>query len=118
MKEEIKFKSKAFLYYIFIQPLVSKYYIFNLSYISWFLIFLSIIFINKITSTILIIVAVILYLIKEYKDGTYIYWYRNRKYPEYKEALKKVREQKGLNTNTQFINGGNYGDGIKNQEIN
>ncbi len=118
MKEEIKFKLKAFLYYIFIQPLISKYYIFNLSYISWFLIFLSLLFKQKLISTILILVAIMLYLIKEYKDGNYIYWYRNKKYPQYKEALMRVREQKRLNSPVGFINGGKLGDGTENQEIN
>lgn len=105
MKEETKFKLKAFLYYIFIQPLISKYYIFNLTYISWTLIFLSLLFKEKLISTILIIIAIVLYLIKEYMDGTYIYWYRNKKYPEYKEALRKVREEKEQNIKINQING-------------
>jgi len=116
MKEETKFKVKAFLSYILVAPLTSKFYIFNLSYISWFLIFLSLLFTSKIVRIILVIIAVILYLIKEYNDGNYIYWYRNKKYPEYKEALKKVREQKNLNTPIELINRGKLGDGTENKE--
>jgi len=115
MKEETKFNIRAFLYYVFVAPLTSKFYIFNLSYICWFLIFLSLLFTNKILRVILVLVAVVLYLIKEYRDGTYKYWYRNKKYPEYKEALKKVRESKNLNTPIELINRGKSGDGTENK---
>ena len=96
MNPETKFRLKAFWSYLFIEPITSKYSIFNLKFTCWFLIFLSLLFKNKIISTILIIIGLILYLVSEYMDkGKYIAWYRKRKYP-YKEAIKKVREERRL----------------------
>ncbi len=38
--------------------------------------------------------TVLFHLISEYKSGKHIHWYRERKYPEQRKALKEVREER------------------------
>jgi len=40
------------------------------------------------------LLGVISHMIREFKSGKYIYWYRQRKFREQREALKKVREER------------------------
>ena len=92
MEDKEKFKLKAFLIYIFVEPWVTPLKIPNLRTLSWILIIISLILKNSLLLWISIYAGILIHGINEYKSGKYIYWLRQRKFRERNEALKKVRE--------------------------
>lgn len=82
-----KFRIKAFITYLFIEPWTSKVSLPNLRSISWGLIFASLFFRNRVLTISLMILGLVIYLFYEYQTGRYIYWYRMRMYKN-KKALK------------------------------
>ncbi len=94
MNNEFKFKIKAYIYYLLVEPWTTKVSFPNFRTITWVLIVLSLIFRLEVLLIISVIVGVIFYLVYEFKSGKFIYWYRQRKYKGYKDAIKKVRREK------------------------
>lgn len=94
MKPETKFRIRTYLYYLLVEPFTEKVNFPNTRTLSWIILLLG--FFLKITPLFFlgIISGVFSYLYWEYKSGKYIYWYRNRKFKEQREALKKIREEK------------------------
>lgn len=90
MDEALKFKLKTFVYYLLIEPWTEKVAGPSLKTASWILVFagwafrLSWIFFSG------IILLAIVYVIKEYKSGKFIYWYRQRLYKKTKDEKKKM----------------------------
>lgn len=102
-QEKIKdffFKIKVYLYYLVVEPWTSQVRIPNLRSLSWVFIFIAFLFRNFIIEMSFATLGVLLYLIYEFKEGKYLYWYRSRKYKEHREALKKVREHRKLLSNS------------------
>ena len=94
MDEGTKFKLRVFLYYLIIEPWTEKISLPNFRTVNTILLCIALFFKWEIVIFVSIIVLIILQLINEYKSGKYIYWYRQRKYREQKDALKKVREER------------------------
>jgi hypothetical protein len=95
--KETKFRLKIYLLYLVVEPWTSELSLPNLRTISWTLIFISLflkIFWLQLT---LLIMGLLLYLFYEFKQGQYLGWYRQRKFKEKHEALKKVREKRRNN---------------------
>ncbi len=88
------FKLKTFLIYILIEPWTTKFSIPNLRTLSWIFIIISLILEKPLWLWISIIFGILIHGIYEYKSGKFIYWYRQRKFRERNEALKKVREKR------------------------
>lgn len=94
MNEEKKFRLKAFVKYLFIEPWTESISLPNFRTLNTVFLLFALLYRWEIGIFISIILLVILQLINEYKQGRYIYWYRSRKYKDYQEAIKKVREEK------------------------
>jgi hypothetical protein len=89
MKQETKFKLKTYLLYLILEPWSERVTLPNFSTIVWILILLSIIFKVVILLWISIIFGIIFSVIKEWKSGKFIYWYRMKKYKNYKKENKQ-----------------------------
>ncbi len=94
MEEKEKFKLKVYLKYLILSPWKESVSIPNFSTITWVLIIISLLLKSKALLFVSVCLGVIFYLIKEYKSGIAMHWYRMRSYKEQKEALKKVRAQR------------------------
>lgn len=93
----LKFKLKTYLQYLLIEPWTTKFSLPNFRTMTWILIVVALVFRLEALLIISIIVGAIFYLVYEFKSGKYIYWYRQRKYGNYKETLKKVRAERREN---------------------
>ena len=89
-----KFKLKTFLIYILLEPWTTKVSIPNLRTLPWIFIIISLILEKPLLLWISIIFGILIHGIYEYKSGKFIYWYRQRKFRERNEALKKLREER------------------------
>jgi len=106
MNLQFKFKLKTYLYYLVFEPWTSKLSLPNFRTMAWILIVVALVFRSKSLLIISIIVGVIFYLVHEFKSGKYMYWYRQQKYKEQKDALRKIREEKAdERTNMQTMQG-------------
>ena len=97
MDPKNKFKLKTFLYYLVLEPWTEQVTLPNFRTLNTIFLCISLFLRWKIGVLIGIILLVALQLVDEYKKGDYINWYRFRKYGNFKEALKKVREEKKKN---------------------
>jgi len=96
MDHSRKFKIKTFLYYLIIEPWTEKVSLPNLRTLSWILILIALFFRLGVLLLVSISIGIIAHLIQEFRSGKYIYWYRQRKFREQREALKKVREERKM----------------------
>lgn len=94
MEAEKKFRIKTYIKYLLISPFTEKVSLPNPRTILWIAIFISLLFRWGSALVIFLIIQVILYLYHEYESGVAVYWYRNRKYKESRDAIKKVREER------------------------
>jgi hypothetical protein len=94
MNEEKKFRLRAFVKYLFIEPWTESISLPNFRTLNTVFLCFALLYRWKVGILISIILLVLLQLINEYKQGKYIYWYRSRKYKDYQEALKKVRDER------------------------
>ena len=94
MDPQYKFKLKTYLYYLFIEPWTDKISLPNFRTLAWVLILVAVFFRLRILLLFSIVFGVLIHLILEFKSGKYIYWYRQRKFKEQREALKKVKEER------------------------
>ncbi len=94
MEPKTKFKLRTFLYYLVVEPWTEKISLPNFRSVSWVLIFIAVFFRFRYLLLISIILGLTFHLISEFRSGKYVYWYRNRKFKEQKEALKKIREER------------------------
>ena len=94
MDPKNKFKFKTYLIYLFLEPWTTKFHLPNLRTFVWVLIVISFLLKKPVLLFISIGVGILLYAINEYKSGKYIYWYRQRKYGEQREALRKIKEER------------------------
>lgn len=101
MKPETKFKIKTYLYYLIIEPWTNKAYLPNLQTINWVLILIAAFLRNRLMLIVFIVLGIFFYLMNEFKSGKYIYWYRQRKFGEQREALKKIKLERRNNENGQ-----------------
>jgi hypothetical protein len=98
MEPRNKFRLKTFLYYILLEPWTEKLTLPNFRTLNTVLLCISLLYKWRVGILISIGLLVVLQLIDEWKKGDYIYWYRNRKgYGNYKEIIKKVKEEKKQN---------------------
>lgn len=91
---EKRFKLKTFIYYLLVEPWTEKITMPNTRTAAWIVIFLGLFLKIKLLLLLGLTSGLLSYLFYEYKNGKYIYWYRNRKFKDQKAALKKVREEK------------------------
>ena len=94
MKPETKFKFKVYLTYLFIEPWSEKFSLPNLRTTIWILILVAFFLKLELLLFLFIIIGTGVYLVREFKSGKFIYWYRKRKYSERRKALKKIKEEK------------------------
>lgn len=94
MEPQYKFKLKTYIYYLFIEPWTDKISFPNFRTLAWVFILIAVFFRLRELLIISIVFGVLVYLIQEFKSGRHIYWYRQRKFKEQREALKKVREER------------------------
>lgn len=106
MDPKQKFKFKAFLTYLVIEPWTEKISLPNFSSLIWIVIIVSLIIRNILLLWISILIGIIFNAIKEYKSGKFIYWYRNRNkdYSKSKEALKKIRRGRDIILDEKELN--------------
>lgn len=93
MEPKIKFNLKTFLKYLVIEPWTERF-IPNMQSIIWILIFLFFFLRKPVLLLISIILGLIIHGIKEYKSGKHTKWYRDRKFGEHREAIKKIRKER------------------------
>lgn len=94
MNPTTKHHLKVFFKYLFLEPFTEKVSLPNIRTIFWIL---SIVFLLTGIYSLLLIslfIGLILHAVREYKSGKHMQWYRNRNYPEFKEAMRKIRERK------------------------
>jgi len=89
-----KFKVKTFLYYLVVEPWTEKVSLPNFRSVFWILILISLFFRLGTLLLVSIILGLISHLVYEFKSGKFIYWYRQRKFKEQREALKKIKEER------------------------
>jgi len=93
MDPKTKFKIKTFLYYLVVEPWTEKVSLPNFRSVFWILILIALLFRLETLLLISIILSLVSHLVYEFRSGKFIYWYRQRKFKEQKEALKKDREE-------------------------
>lgn len=103
MKPEYKFRMKTYLYYLIVEPWTTKFHLPNLRTLTWIFIVISFLLKKPILLFISIGLGVVLHAVNEYKSGKHIYWYKQRKYKERDEALKKIREERKRRVEEQNI---------------
>lgn len=101
MEEKTKFSLKTFLLYLAIEPWTENISLPNFTSIIWVCIITAVILKNELFLWISVGIGIIYFLIKEYKSGSHLNWYRNRKYEKWKDAKKKVKERKEKRFETQ-----------------
>lgn len=89
MDDTLKFKLRAFVYYLVVEPWIEKVVQPSLRTASWILIFSGWLFHLAYLFFGGILALAISYIIKEYKSGKFIYWYRQRLYKKTKDEKKK-----------------------------
>lgn len=89
MEEKTKFKIRTFLYYLLAEPWTEKISLPNFSSLVWISILISAMSKNVILLWISIFIGIIFYMIKEYKSGKFIHWYRIYK----KQKISKEKEE-------------------------
>ena len=94
MEPKTKFKIKTFFYYLVVEPWTEKISLPNFRSVSWVLIFIAVFFRFRYLLLISIILGLTFHLISEFRSGKFIYWYRQRKFGEQREALKKIKEER------------------------
>ena len=94
MESKTKFKIKTFLYYLAVEPWTEKMPLPNFRSVFWILILIALFFRLGTLLLISIILGLVSHLVYEFRSGKFIYWYRQRKFREQKEALKKIKEEK------------------------
>ncbi len=94
MKPETKFKLKAYLYYLIMEPWTDNISLPNTRTVFWVLTLVAIFFKSEILLLLSVIGGLIFYLLHEFKSGKFIYWYRQKKYKKQRDALKKVKEER------------------------
>ncbi len=87
-----KFKLRAFLYYLCVEPWTKKISLPNTRTMVWVLIFMTFFFKLKGLFFLFLLIGLFLHLRHEYKSGKFIHWYKQRKYKVQREALKKAKE--------------------------
>ncbi len=98
MNGEKAFRLKTYLKYLVLSPFTEQVSIPNPRTTLWIVIFLSLLFRWGSSLIIFLMMQAILYLFYEYKSGKAIYWLRQRKYKESRDALKKVRQERKQKT--------------------
>lgn len=93
METKKKFKFKVFLYYLLIEPWTERFSIPNLRTLAWAFIILSVFLKSIFLLIISVAVGIISHLVYEFKSGKFIYWYRNRKFKEQRDSLRKKKEE-------------------------
>lgn len=91
---EKKYKLKTFIYYLLVEPWTENITMPNTRTAVWIIIFFGVITNTRSLIFLGFIAGVLSYLFYEYKNGRYIYWYRNRKFKDHKDAIRKVREER------------------------
>lgn len=94
MEPKTKFKIRTFLYYLIVEPWTENVSLPNFRSVFWVLILIALFFRLGTLLLISIILGLIFHLAYEFRSGKFIYWYRQRKFKEQREALKKVKEEK------------------------
>lgn len=94
MENKTKFKLITFFKYILIEPWVTKFSLPNFKTIIWGFIFFSLLLRRMWLIWTSVSIGIIYWLFSEYKSGKFIYWYRERKMKSYRDAKKRVREEK------------------------
>ncbi len=94
MKPETKFKLKTYMYYLILEPWSEKFSLPNLTTTIWILILVASLLKLEVFLLFLIILGSVVYLVREFKSGKFVYWYKQRKYKEQRIALKKIKEKK------------------------
>ena len=94
MDAKNKFRLRTFLYYLMVEPWSEKVSLPNFRTLNIILLCLSLLYKWKWVMFISLFLTVLFHLISEYKSGKHIHWYRERKYPEQRKALKEVREER------------------------
>ena len=94
MNPNTKFKLKTYIYYLIVEPWTDKVSLPNFRTISLILLCISLFY--RLGGLLLfsVIALIIFHMINEYRSGKFIYWYRNRKFKEQREALRKVKEER------------------------
>ena len=103
MKPEAKFSIKTYIYYLIMEPWITKFHLPNFRTLVWVFIVISFLLKKPLLLFISIGIGVVLHIINEYKSGKHIYWYKQRKYRERDEALKKVRDERKRKEEEQNI---------------
>ena len=88
---EFKFKLKTYLKYLVLEPIFGKFEMPNLRTINFILMFFSLLLRWRLGLLITIPLAIIFHMIREWKSGKAINWYRNYYY-------KKLRQNEKQNT--------------------
>jgi len=90
-----KFRISTFLYYLLMDPWTDKVSLKaslpNFRTAAWILILVALFFRLRTLLLASILLGVVFHMVQEFKSGKYMYWYRQRKFKEQREALKKVR---------------------------
>ncbi len=94
MKPDTKFKLKTYIHYLLVEPWTDKVSLPNFRTIVLIILCFSLIYKWRELLLISVISLVFLHMINEYRSGKFIYWYRQRKYKEQREALKKIKEER------------------------
>jgi len=97
MDETLRFKLKTFIYYLLVEPWTEKIVAPSLKVAAWILIFAGWLFRFSWIFFIGIAALVVAYVIKEYKSGKFIYWYRQRLYRKIKEEKKEDGAEQSIN---------------------
>jgi len=77
-----------------VEPWTEKVSLPNFRSVFWILILISLFFRLGTLLLVSIILGLISHLVYEFKSGKFIYWYRQRKFKEQREALKKIKEER------------------------
>ena len=91
---ETRFKLKTYLYYLAVEPFTERFNFPNTRTVSWGIVIVGALFRIDLLLFVGLVGGLCSHLYWEYKSGRYLSWYRNRKFKEQREALKKVREER------------------------
>lgn len=94
MNPKTKFNLKIFFYHIFVEEWTEKINIPNIQTILLTLLVIVSFLRNFLMIEIALFLLVIYHGFKEYQSGKYIYEYRKKRYPEFIQARKKIKEEK------------------------
>lgn len=94
MKAETKFRIRCYLYYLAIEPWVSKFQVPNIRTLNLIVLVLAAFFKWRIILFITIFLAIVFHMIGELKSGKAIHWYRNYHYKKLRENNKELEKGK------------------------